>query len=370
MTVVAKRDVEDQPRLAFVDALRGVAILGVLLYHSYFTWPGLTPADVKIPLIRSFVIGNVGVQLFFIVSGFVIFMSLEKSRDAGDFLWKRWLRLFPAMLIASMVIFVSAPLFPERLAGVPETRNLLAGLTFVQPEVWTWFAGGDWHALEMPFWTLFVEVKFYILVSLLHFSVGPKTAIRLIFAASVLANTALLLAGFGEDVISAGLTKLVINSGFQHFAWFAAGAVYWRAFRSHSAADLHTGLAMAVAAAVMQFWQQPDKMLPGVFVAVAFAYIISNKSAQDFISNRFFLFLGFISYPLYLMHENMTFSLVVKLRRNVPDLPAFATPALALGFVIALVWIIARYAEPAVRNHLRRLRDWLGGQRWRPVIAQ
>lgn len=48
---------------------------------------------------------------FFLISGFVITMSLEKCIDFGDFIFRRWLRLFPAMLIASILILITAPFF-------------------------------------------------------------------------------------------------------------------------------------------------------------------------------------------------------------------------------------------------------------------
>lgn len=81
-------------RLVEVDALRGVAALAVVLFHytTRFTdlfQPGVPPAV-------SFPGGHYGVNLFFIISGFVIFMTLEKTARPLDFVVSRFSRLFPA----------------------------------------------------------------------------------------------------------------------------------------------------------------------------------------------------------------------------------------------------------------------------------
>src|SRR3982750_4409760 len=114
-------------RLQFLDGLRGVAISLVVLFHAFARWPDLV--GTRDATSSLFVEGRLGVQLFFLISGYVIFMSLERTSGVLDFLWRRWLRLFPAMLAVSVLVFVTAPLF-NRPAGQPVLRDLLPGLTF------------------------------------------------------------------------------------------------------------------------------------------------------------------------------------------------------------------------------------------------
>ncbi len=349
------------PRVTYLDALRGVAIVMVILFHEYFTWPMLVPPDVILTHIIKFKIGNAGVELFFLISGFVIFMSLEQSKNIKDFLWKRWLRLFPAMLIMSMVIFVSSPMFPERLAGLPTARNLLAGISFVQPEIWHVVFGGNWHALEMPFWTLFIEVKFYIVVGIVYFTISPKIALRATLGLSIAANSIYLIARLNSEFEQSNVYALAENSGFQYFCWFAAGAFFYRAtFEIKKANEVFLqALMVSVLSAIMLGWSEPDLMLPGILVSLGFAYVNLSEAAQRLICNRFFLFMGFISYPLYLLHENMTFALVVKIRRYMPQVPALVVPIIAISCIIPFVWLVTQYAEPILRKDLIRLREWL-----------
>src|SRR3954471_184909 len=74
-------------RIAELDALRGLAALGVALFHFSLLDPAAGP---------GFAIGASGVDLFFIISGFVILMTLERTRDWKDFLVGRFSRLYPA----------------------------------------------------------------------------------------------------------------------------------------------------------------------------------------------------------------------------------------------------------------------------------
>jgi peptidoglycan/LPS O-acetylase OafA/YrhL len=106
MTAVVSPDLEavvsaEKPRtsrLVEIDALRGVAALAVVLFHytTHFTKLfGASP-----PPTISFSMGHYGVNLFFIISGFVIFMTLEKTLRPMDFVVSRFSRLFPTYWVA------------------------------------------------------------------------------------------------------------------------------------------------------------------------------------------------------------------------------------------------------------------------------
>jgi len=87
-----------QARLRYLDGLRGIAIIAVMLWHFFGpTDAALLPYGDRyshIPVLSS---GWMGVELFFLISGFVIFMTIERCSGFCDFMLRRWLRLFPAM---------------------------------------------------------------------------------------------------------------------------------------------------------------------------------------------------------------------------------------------------------------------------------
>lgn len=90
-------------RIEYLDGLRGIAIIAVVMFHGYVAFPDTLPFGDRFAVI-PLRLGWQGVQLFFLISGFVILMSLEACNDVASFVARRWLRLFPAMLICSCFI--------------------------------------------------------------------------------------------------------------------------------------------------------------------------------------------------------------------------------------------------------------------------
>ncbi len=163
-----------QSRIEYLDGLRGVAILLVLGFHSYSRWSQLYPYGNIYADIPVFKLGWVGVELFFLISGFVIFMTLENTKTFLKFIYKRWIRLFPAMLLASIIVYASAPLFHERPLGNPSFVDLLPGLTFLEPHWWSELLGIQVNSIESAFWSLYVEFKFYLIAGGIYYFLGRR----------------------------------------------------------------------------------------------------------------------------------------------------------------------------------------------------
>jgi peptidoglycan/LPS O-acetylase OafA/YrhL len=133
-------------RLKELDALRGIASVMVVMFHFSMGRPQSEP------VLKYFV---TGVDLFFIISGFVIFMSLEHIRSVKEFAINRFTRLFPAFWLCLCLTFAFR-IFHTAWQGIPpETgiSGLLANMTmfpfyFGQPE------------LDGTYWTLAVEMLF------------------------------------------------------------------------------------------------------------------------------------------------------------------------------------------------------------------
>jgi peptidoglycan/LPS O-acetylase OafA/YrhL len=338
-------------RIAHLDGLRGVAILSVILFHAFARWPDLVPYGDAYGSFPPFSKGWLGVELFFIISGFVILMTLEGCNSFGAFLYRRWLRLFPAMLFCSVLIFVSAPLFPERPAGTPTWPSLLPGLTLVQPWVWHHVVG-DFADLEGAFWSLFVEVKFYLIVGALYFVAGRRMAILgvvLLFALS-----AVLSSGAISDVPYAHLVQEVNElSDFRLFGWFAVGALFYDYLQTGNPRTLGAAAAVAVLAAAALPHASIGSKVAAVGVAALFAASFANGRLQRICSHRAMLFVGFVSYPLYLLHENMMVSMIAKLGPVMPRVPGLLLPILPIACLMALSWLVARHVEPRLTRAIK-----------------
>jgi len=336
-------------RIAFLDGLRGVAILMVVLFHAYARWTGLVPYGDKFSHFFLFSYGSLGVYLFFMISGFVILMSLEKTTDFFGFIYHRWLRLFPAMFIVSILIFVTARgLFPERPAGIPSVRDLLSGLTFIDPAFLSHVIHSPHGMLEGSFWSLFVEVKFYIIFGLMFFTFGENPAIATLiglFISNVLISLNIIDRHFGYLFST------------EYMGWFASGAIYYLYFKSGNKKLLFLGLLMSLISSVNFYCLHIDTgaMCAAIIMSLFFFFIMISEKLRSIMGSKSLLFLGFISYPLYLVHENMMVSLIVKTGRWMPFMPVILLPIIPIASVIAVAGLVAKYAEPGFRDILRRI---------------
>src|SRR6202012_496098 len=91
------------------------------------------------------------------------------------FLKNRWIRLFPPMLLCTVITFIvfitldTAVIFPDS----HDPRNFLPSLTFITPKIWTLLLHKNFAWTNGSYWTLWNEVQFYVLASLLFF-LGAK----------------------------------------------------------------------------------------------------------------------------------------------------------------------------------------------------
>jgi peptidoglycan/LPS O-acetylase OafA/YrhL len=331
-------------RLPALDGLRGVAIALVLLYHAYVRWPLVVPYGGRFSSLPVISHGKVGVQLFFLISGFVIFMSLDQSGNFGTFMKRRWLRLWPAMLAASILLFVTAPLF-NRPQGTPVFRDLLPGLTFVEPAWWAYLLGSPQGVLEGAFWTLFVEMKFYVFAGAIYFLAGGRAALgSLIFVYMVPHALGRV------HSISPYLFQAADFLSSWHWGWFAAGAIYYKAM---------TNRILMIPALLLSLFaasRMDHELIPmSLGIAVLFGSTLLSLRLQHLLSSPVLLFMGAISYPLYLVHENIMISLIETIGRSAPWMPAVLIPLLPISAVIFIGWMIMHYVEPPARRWLAEL---------------
>jgi peptidoglycan/LPS O-acetylase OafA/YrhL len=157
-------------RLPALDGIRGLAVLGVMAEHYEIRdWPWR--AGFQSPVWHAIQLGGVGVDLFFVLSGFLITGILLDTRSRSDyfrtFMLRRALRIFPLYYAALVVIFVLVPLtLPAEFPGTPDAVQL-----------WYWsylvnflLAAKGWAAgapLGAHFWSLAVEEQFYLFWPLL-----------------------------------------------------------------------------------------------------------------------------------------------------------------------------------------------------------
>jgi peptidoglycan/LPS O-acetylase OafA/YrhL len=130
----------------------------------------------------------VGVKGFFIISGYLIFQSLSRSKNWVDFFWKRFLRLFPALLIVLLITILLAPIVYESKVNYLENKSIysyvyknffLFRLQYGIPGVFETNIYGS--AINGSLWTICYEFTMYILLSCLIFFKANKKKLKAIF---------------------------------------------------------------------------------------------------------------------------------------------------------------------------------------------
>ena len=337
-------------RITYLDGHRGLAILMVIVFHSYVKWPNHVPYGSEYADIAFFKFGWLGVNLFFLISGFVILMTLEKCKGIKEFIYRRWLRLFPAMAFCSVLIFATSELFPERPAGEPSLISLIPGLTFIDLDWWSFIFGGKIKPLEGSFWSLYVEFKFYIFAAFIYYFLGRNWMLFSLVLANVVTVLFKTLNKYFPIDIVQSVYSICEYLSFSYFGWFATGGSLYVYSKTHDKRWLYTSIALALFCSVFVRGIQWRPALAAFTIAAFFIASVSNKALQSVLSHKWFQFFGFISYPLYLIHENMLVSMIAM----VPRWSQFDWGGAILPITILSIaaFFISKYVEAYVKNSL------------------
>ena len=327
-------------RVLELDALRGLAALSVAVFHCtdhYGREIGHT-----VPPVFGFPAGNYGVEVFFLISGFVIFMTLERTRSAADFVVSRFSRLFPAywaaILVTAAVVYTIG--LPQQQLGA---WDLALNLTMVQQIL------GVEH-LDGSYWTLQIELFFYIQM-LFWFSVRQLHRIRWIIVAWLCAS---LVSGLWERVagghFSYTLSEVLI---LRYIPFFAMGILFYRIFTrpAEVRADYLLILASLV---VIGITLPPVYLAVGAFCIAVFWLFVSDR--LQWLRLRPFVFLGTISYSEYLLHQDIGFTIIWHLEKigfsgTVAAAAAIITTA---ALAVLLTFLVERPAMRAIRGAWKR----------------
>ncbi|UXH80158.1 acyltransferase family protein [Roseateles amylovorans] len=334
------------PRLAQLDALRGLAALAVVLFHYTTRYDALF-GHTSAPL-ASVPWGHVGVNLFFMISGFVIFMTLERTPRPMDFVVSRFSRLYPAYWGALLLTFAltHAIGLPGKTVG---WETLLVNVSMVQGVF------GVPH-VDGVYWTLEVELLFYAWALLSHRAGGAHGLRLFLFGCLALRLVYLGFSTFWHiDLPWMGQRWLLLPS----IAWFALGVAIYRISRAEVLPRRDAGLALAAVLVIAL----ADGLELAALAAVFFVLLLGAARARwTWLAHPVLLWLGAISYTLYLLHENIGWAVIRRLElwgvsANLAILAAFVL-SLALAHVLttwveqpAMPWIRRRYGAASVHPH-------------------
>ena len=213
--------------------------------------------------------------------------------------------------------------------------------------------GLDLETIEGAFWTLFVEFKFYVLASLIYFGMGRKRLIPSLLVLSAWGLLAQWSVMHGYPFAQTLIGRIASALSFERFGWFTAGACLYRFVTDQQSRWAWFSLAITLVCSAFLRLGQWDVYAAMVGISCLFIASTFFKPLQKLLANRFLVWMGFISYPIYLMHENMMIATIIKLHKWGLDLPRFIYPALAVAPIAGLAYVVAKWIEPAITQKLK-----------------
>ena len=409
----ADGDAVSEGRLAWLDALRGVAVLFVVFDHlNLYVMPAVHQV-----IAPWFDAGKYGVMVFFLVSGYIVPASLERKGSVRRFWVSRVFRLYPMWVVTILAALALTGLGLCGLNGAAQhpAASALAHLLMLQDVL-----GVD-DAVSV-LWTLSYEMVFYLLITSLFvvrvhrrnagFAVGLATAavvlggllptqalsgaqpgIRLVAmsaAALVVAGLAAAVSGHRRFQVAGGVllggTALVLVSlnsrtwvweSFAILAWMFTGTTIYRAEHgqvSKKTAAVTAGLVLVLTVTGGILHSYPWGVMPGMatylLAAATFAagMVLWRRRAP-----RFLAWTGLVSYSAYLLHPLLLavfFSMpwVSTVTRVGPS-----GGTLAIAFIACLLgccWASYRLVEAPAQRVGRRLGRWLDARLGPDVVTR
>ncbi|MYS81598.1 acyltransferase family protein [Streptomyces sp. SID5474] len=340
------------PRLYVLDGLRLVAALTVVLYH-YVALRGGWASDPKgiFPTLHKFAqFGWLGVDLFFLISGFVICMSAW-GRSLGDFVVSRASRLYPAYWVGIL-------LTTGVLAAWPQVRKadsfevVLSNFSMLQ-------TGLNVPDVDDAYWTLFTELRFYIVFAIVV-AMGV-TYHKCVLFCGIWTVGAMISPKVDNDLLTtwtmpAYSPYFVAGIAFFLMHRFKPNAVLWGIVGiSFVLAQHYVELRMQLNLGAARYASVPEWPVR-LTIVLAFAVMAGAALGWfDRIQWKWLTTAGALTYPLYVIHMYIGMTIIKHYQGRV------SAAGLLIGVIVLMMlvaWVIHRFVErpmgKMLRNSLKR----------------
>ncbi|MFD8638932.1 acyltransferase family protein [Streptomyces zaomyceticus] len=332
-------------RLHVLDGLRLVAALMVVGYH-YLAFGEGWPAPVERLFPGTYSVasyGYLGVEFFFLISGFVICMS-GWGRPVKDFFVSRVARLYPAYWFAVVATSVTVAVIPGGREHLP-WNDILTNLTMLQEPL-----GAD--PVDAVYWTLFAELRFYLLFTVLAWW-GLTYRRVLLFCCAWGAASALVAPA------APGPLRLLLMPEYSWF--FIAGMAFYLMYRFRPNLMLFGVVGVCYCASLAPSIDKfkgltflGDRPAWPVLVVLAAFFGVMALVATGRLSGirwRWLPVAGALTYPLYLLHEVIGWEFFARFGARVS--PWVLLTAVLLGMLV-LSYLVHRLVEGPLGRSLRR----------------
>lgn len=314
-------------RIPELESLRGIAALSVLFFH--YTYFFRSKINYDFSPSWDFKFGHHGVELFFMVSGFVIFMSLDRISSVKEFLYKRFIRLYPTYWIC-LLITLLVLLFNNTNYFDFTIKEKVLNLIMFQSLF-------NINNIDGSYWSLLPELLFYVAMIVLWKFKFTKKIVLVSLVWLILMYLALL---------RPSVIDILLNLKFGVF--FIIGIMFNLLFKDKKNSYAHVIILLALITVIF-VQESMDAFLFTAFFVLLFYLLIYQQ--LTFLNNRTLIFFGKISYPLYLLHQTIGFILIYNF--IVLGLPHFFSILLTISLITGLSYLVYEYLEKPIIKKLR-----------------
>lgn len=312
-----------------IQALRAVAVALVIAYHMR--------RMTSFNLSGSYDFGQGGVDIFFVLSGFIMAWIIRTTSEAdpATFASRRLVRIIPLYWLLTILLFAAAHVIPALLStGVPTLEMLWKSLLFIP----YWATDGEIQPIVYMGWTLSYEMFFYILITMV---LASRLRARLVSVSLVLIG--LVVSGFllrptnALAVVGTDPRLLEFVAGMAVCAWVSTRppATGLRTVWRFPVAGL-LGVALALIIFSDQLWPKAPFVLQwGIPATVIVACACWLERWNVRARWRWLVLIGDASYAIYLSHPFVV-RVAEKAIQRLPDIP-LALQIVANGVVVLLI---------------------------------
>jgi peptidoglycan/LPS O-acetylase OafA/YrhL len=343
-------------RYAFADGLRGLAALWVVLYHllhgDHVSYLSKFLGNMISTIVFEY--GNLGVPIFFVLSGFVMAVTTNgksmKLANSAKFLIRRFIRLSPPYYFSIFLSLIALSVkikYVDKSVEFPSIESIIAHLFYLQEFL-------NYKEINVVFWTLCYEIQFYVIFSLVIYLANKyqRDSFQDISILVFFTVLGLLWLWFHS---SAGTMETYVNSHklfLRYWYAFCAGAlVAWTITRQNLIFNLYVisfYLLTLISGMILDNHFAIAAGLSALLLHLALHY----KKMDSWLNLKYLQMLGLISYSLYLIHNTLLGIIARVVRKFLPPsvLTDIAVLIACLSVCIIVAYVMYQLIEkPVIR---------------------
>lgn len=342
-------------RLYQIDLLRFIAAFSVMLYH--YTFRGYYGSEnfttINFPFLENFTkYGYLGVDLFFIISGFVITLSISNS-NAIEFIKSRIIRLYPSYWICVILTTIITLFFINY--NLITTKQFLWNMTMLNGYI-------NIPYIDGAYWSLFVEIKFYVIIFLILSNKFTKKQIDtfiVIWLAITFFETFPLFKMPNIYVANLIKNQLILD----YSAYFIAGFYFYKIHINDKKWFSFTMIIICYSISIYNAIERTIRLEKNynidfssfnialiITLFYLIFFLIASKKVEQ-LNLRKWERWGLLTYPLYLIHQNIGYYLLNILK----PLNKYISLIIVCFLMIFISFLIHKFFEVKIARNLKKV---------------